>query len=139
MIFPSPPQVGHAPVVCIWPRKVLETLVTRPLPLHVLHVLKAPFFAPEPLQVLHSVYFLTFTFFSTPLTISWSVSLTRMRMFEPLFTLCLLRPPPNPPNPPKSPNPKASPKISPNELNISSILMPPPPNPPDPLTPSWPN
>src|SRR6478672_10304698 len=38
MVDPSPLQVGQVLTVCIWPRKVLVTFLTWPLPPQVLHV-----------------------------------------------------------------------------------------------------
>jgi len=49
------------------------------------------------------MYFLTFNFLSAPLAISSRDNFTRIRKFEPLFTLLQLlrllpKPPPKPPN-----------------------------------------
>src|SRR5690606_25039407 len=57
---PSPLQVGQVVTVCIWPRKVLVTLRTWPLPPQVPHdCTDAVSFAPLPLQVLQYTYFFT--------------------------------------------------------------------------------
>src|ERR1700722_6355517 len=68
---PSPLQVGQVVTVCIWPRKVLLTLRTWPLPPQVVQVwtlLRS--LAPLPLQVVQETYFLTLMFLVTPLAIS---------------------------------------------------------------------
>src|SRR5688572_14429583 len=53
IVDPSPLQEGQVETVCICPRKVFCTLLTWPLPPHVLQVCILPLsFAPLPLQVL---------------------------------------------------------------------------------------
>src|SRR5882672_11080611 len=62
-VEPSPLQVGQVVTVCIWPRKVLVTLRTWPLPPQVEQVCTLLLsLAPLPLQVLQPTYFLTLIF-----------------------------------------------------------------------------
>ena len=71
MVVPSPLQVGQVVTVCIWPRKVLVTLFTCPLPPQVPQVCTLLLsFAPLPLQVVQTTCFFTFTFLVVPLAIS---------------------------------------------------------------------
>ncbi len=126
-VCPMPPQAGQVLTVCIWPRKVLCTRATWPLPPQVAQV---PYSAPSARTSLF-----TLIFFSTPLAISARSSFNRTRRLLPFTTR---RPrerpkPPPPPKPPKAP-PKASPKMSPNWLKMSSMDMP-PPKPPGPPMP----
>ena len=91
IVVPSPLQVGQVLVVCIWPKMVLVTLLTAPLPPQVLQVEKEFLsFAPDPSQVLQRICLLTLIFFSIPLAISSKVSFTLIRRLVPLYTL---RPP----------------------------------------------
>src|SRR5690606_21015631 len=123
--IPSPLQVGQVLVVCIWPRMVLVTLLTVPVPPHVRQLWKDDLsFAPLPSQVLQTTCLLTLIFFSDPLAISCRVSFTLIRRLDPLATR---RPPPRWPPPKKLSNGLPPPNMSPNWLNISSIFMPPPP------------
>src|SRR6185369_12103441 len=63
MVVPSPLQVGQVVTVCIWPKKVLVTLRTWPLPLQVWQVCTLPLsLAPLPPQVLQLTYFFTLIF-----------------------------------------------------------------------------
>ena len=138
---PSPLQVGHVLVVCIWPNMVLVTRRTAPLPPQVRQVLTDDLsFAPEPLQLWQTTCLFTFIFFSTPLAISSRVSLTLMRKLLPRATR---RPPRVDCPPPKKLSkglPPPPPKISPNWLKISSMFMfpAPPEGPPCPAL-AWPN
>src|SRR5690606_1352017 len=126
---PSPPQALQVLVVCIWPKMVLVTRRTVPDPPQFRHVWTDDLSrAPLPSQEEQVTCLLTLIFFSTPLAISSSVSLTLMRRLVPLDTR---RPPWRPPPPKKlSKGLPPPPKISPNWLNMSSIFMPPPPKPP---------
>src|SRR5450759_2208684 len=120
MVLPSPPQVGHTDVVCICPSIVLVSLVTCPEPWHVEQVDKLEASAaPVPPQESQVSYLLTLIFFSVPAAISWRLSLTLTLRLLPLLTLRPRLVPPKAPNPPK-----ASPKISPNDENMSSIVIP---------------
>src|SRR4030042_5401348 len=126
MVFPSPPHAGQVCVDCIWPRKVLVTWVTCPVPRQVAHVeYDEPFLAPVPSHEVQGIYLLTLIFFSTPWAISFRSTLTFTLRLLPFLVLAadLLLPP----NPPKEPN--ASPKISPKLAKISSMVIPPPPKP----------
>src|SRR5215210_6208625 len=60
IVVPSPLQVAQVVTVCIWPRKVLVTFLTWPLPPQVLQFCTLPLsFAPLPPQVLQPTYFFT--------------------------------------------------------------------------------
>ena len=64
-------QVGQVVTVCIWPRKVLLTRRTWPLPPQVEQVwMLFLSLAPVPLQVVQETYFFTLIFLVTPLAIS---------------------------------------------------------------------
>src|SRR5690606_25429569 len=112
---PSPLHVGHVLVVCIWPRMVLVTRRTAPVPPQVRHVLNDDLsLAPVPSHVEQTTFLLTLIFFSAPLAISLNVNLTLMRRFDPLETRRPLRCPP----PKKLSNGlPPPPKMSPNWLN----------------------
>src|SRR5215217_1647054 len=125
---PLPLQVGQVEVVCICPSMVLVTLRTAPLPPHVLQVLTDDLsLAPVPSQVLQVICLFTLIFFSVPLAISSRVSFTLMRRLLPLATRL---PPPRcccPPPPKKLSNGLPPlPKMSPNWLKISFMILPPP-------------
>src|SRR5688572_9861675 len=139
IVEPSPLQLGQVLTVCICPRKVFCTLLTCPLPPHVLQVCTLPSsFAPFPPHVLQATCFFTLIFFVTPFAISSYESFNLMRRLLPLIPR--FRWPPRLRWPPPNMFPKrSSPKISPNWLKISSMFIPPPYPPlPFPLTPACP-
>src|SRR5450432_1431295 len=71
IVVPSPLQVGQVVTVCIWPRKVLLTRLTCPLPPQVPQVWTlALSLAPLPWQVPQATCFFTFIFLLTPFAIS---------------------------------------------------------------------
>src|SRR5690606_41623218 len=84
---PSPLQVGQVLVVCICPRIVFVTRRTAPVPPQVRQVWNDDLSrAPLPSQVGQMICLLTLIFFSVPLAISCSVSLTLIRRLVPLTT-----------------------------------------------------
>src|SRR5690554_1154312 len=107
---------------------VFVTRLTEPVPEQVEQVWKEDLsFAPEPSQVLQTIFLFTLIFFSTPLAISSRVSFTLIRKLLPRITR--RPPPPRERDPPKKLSkglPPSPPKISPNWLKISSIFISPP-------------
>ncbi len=89
MIFPSPLHCWHVERVIVWPRKLLVTLCTSPVPLHAGQVFMSELFlAPLPEHSARGTLFSMLISFSTPLAISSRVSLTLTRMSRPRETLC---------------------------------------------------
>ena len=124
MLWPVPWQTLQVEAVCIWPKMVLVTRRTCPVPWH---VVQSACSTPGACTCLK-----TLTFLLMPSETSSRVNFTLMRRLAPFMRR---RRPPPPPPPPKAP-----PKMSPNWEKMSSMFMPPPPNPPGPpRMPSWPN